>query len=304
LRRTALLVLGCLLAALVAVGGLCAVGLWAAAPSRSAVTLPPALGAAESVRIPSASGSVLRGWFLPGRTGGGAVVLMHGIHSDRSSMVRRAELLHGLGFAVLLFDFQAHGESPGRHVTFGHLEAMDAAAAVDFVRRRLPDERVGAIGASLGGAAAVLGDRPLPVDALVLESVYPDIGSALVNRLRLRLGRWLGPPLSPVIAALLLPLLPPLLDIEAGDLRPIDRIGRVTAPLLVASGTEDARTPIGEARDLFARAPAPKQFWAVPGAAHVDLEAWAPDAYRRTAVAFLIGRLQPPPAVPRRASPP
>jgi pimeloyl-ACP methyl ester carboxylesterase len=83
-------------------------------------------------------------------------------------------LLHAHGFAVLLFDFQAHGESPGRRITFGHLEAMDAAAALDFLEQRLPRERVGAIGASLGGAAAVLADPPLRVDALV----------PLTNRLR------------------------------------------------------------------------------------------------------------------------
>ena len=43
------------------------------------------------------------------------------------------------------------------------------AAAVAFVRARLPGERVGAIGVSLGGAAALLGPAPLAVDALVVR---------------------------------------------------------------------------------------------------------------------------------------
>jgi len=59
---------------------------------------------------------------------------------------------------------------------------------------------------------------------------------------------------------------------------------RVTAPLLVAAGTADTRTSIGEARELFDRAPPPKQFWTVPGAAHVDVESYAPDDYRRVVV--------------------
>ena len=47
--------------------------------------------------------------------------------------------LHQKGFSVLLFDFQSHGESPGRGIMFGWLEALDAAAAVAFVRTRLPN---------------------------------------------------------------------------------------------------------------------------------------------------------------------
>jgi hypothetical protein len=46
---------------------------------------PPDLHA-QTVTIPSKSGATLRGWFIVGRPGGGAVVLMHGIHSNRLSM--------------------------------------------------------------------------------------------------------------------------------------------------------------------------------------------------------------------------
>lgn len=60
---------------------------------------------------------------------------------------------------MLLFDFQAHGESPGDHITFGFLESRDARAALDFVHRELPGQLVAALGISLGGAAAVLADR-------------------------------------------------------------------------------------------------------------------------------------------------
>ena len=82
--------------------------------------------------------------------------MMHGVRANRMSMVERARILHASGFSVLLFDFQAHGESPGKRITFGYLEALDAEAAVAFVRQRLPGERIGAVGTSLGGAAALL----------------------------------------------------------------------------------------------------------------------------------------------------
>jgi fermentation-respiration switch protein FrsA (DUF1100 family) len=241
----------------------------------------------ETVVIPSASGTNLRGWFVHGRPGGGAVVLMHGIKANRMSMVRRARLLRDNGFSVLLFDFRAHGESSGSRITLGHLEALDARAAVEFVRQRLPDERVGAIGASLGGAAALLGPGPLPVDALVLEAVYPDIETALANRLRLGLGPGLGrvvvPPLIPVFE-----LFAPLaVGVWPSQLRPIDHIGEVTAPVFVIAGASDRRTTLAETRALFARAREPKFLWEVEAADHVDLEAFAPDAYRRHVLPFL-----------------
>ena len=219
--------------------------------------------------------------------GGGTVVLMHGVRSSRSTMVQRAGVLHRQGFAVLLFDFQAHGESPGRHITYGKLEGLDAVAAVAFVRQSAPGEKVGAVGVSLGGAAAVLGPEPLAVDALVLESVYPDIESALVNRLRSSLGPVLGAVFTPLLTPVFETLMPPILGFSLDELRPIDRFGAVTAPMLIASGIEDDRTPITEALALAAQAPVTRQFWAVQGAGHVDLERFGPESYWRVVLPFL-----------------
>jgi uncharacterized protein len=111
--------------AVAATAALCAavigVGLLLSRPAASEIGAPPDDLAAESVTMISASGSTLRGWFLPGRPGGGGVVLMHGVRANRLSMVQRTRMLHESGFAVLLFDFQAHGESSGKRITFGHL---------------------------------------------------------------------------------------------------------------------------------------------------------------------------------------
>src|SRR5439155_11809470 len=99
------------------------------------------------------------------------------------AMLGQRGLVKAEGFSVLLFDFQAHGESTGARITFGHREGQDAAAAIAYMRARLAGERVGAIGSSLGGAAALLAPKPLEIDALVLESVYSDIRSATENRI-------------------------------------------------------------------------------------------------------------------------
>jgi len=287
------LIVVCALAVVGLCGTVLIAGVLLSRPVQSEVDPPPpSLANVEAVRIPSASGTFLSGWWIGGKPGGGCIVLMHGVRRNRRTMARRAEILHQKGFAVLLFDFQAHGDSPGRAITFGHLEALDAAAAVAFARQRLPEERVGVIGVSLGGAAALLGSAPLPVDALVLESVFPDIRAALVNRLHIHLGPVIGPALTPVLTPLFRLLMWAVLGVRSSALRPIDRIASVTAPVLIASGTRDASTTIAEAKSLFERATDPKQFWAVEGARHVNLERYNPDAYWQVVLPFITRYVQ------------
>jgi fermentation-respiration switch protein FrsA (DUF1100 family) len=274
---------GCLCASVIAVG------MWLSSPAPSAVGQPPSgLPGVEAVEIPSDSGTKLHGWWVPSVIdGGGTVVLMHGVRGNRLQMADRARVLNENGFSVLLFDFQASGESPGRRITFGKLEALDAAAAIRFVRDRRRNERVGVIGTSLGGAAALLGPKPLAVDALVLESVYPDIDAALSNRLCVNLGRFAGPLFTPLLTPAFKLLLPPILGAAPSDLRPIDHIAMAEAPVLLASGTLDTYTPIAEAKALFDQAAEPKQFWAVSGAAHVDLEQYDRGQYWTIVLPFL-----------------
>jgi fermentation-respiration switch protein FrsA (DUF1100 family) len=205
-------------------------------------------------------------------------------------MLARARFLHRLGFTVLAPDLQAHGESPGEHVTFGARESLDAAASMTFLRGAMPAEQVGVIGVSMGGAAALLGPGPLDANAFVLESVYPTIREAVSDRL----GTWLGPLGS--VARLFTPAVIHFVGNDIGvtevELRPIDRIARLHAPLLFLAGTADPYTPIVEAESLYARAPAPKDYWAVKGAGHEDLYAYDAAEYERRVGAFLIRSLR------------
>ncbi len=240
------------------------------------------------------SGATIRGWFIAGQPGHGAVVLMHGVHANRLSMVRRARLLSARGFAVLLFDFQAPGASTGTRITFGHLEGRDAAAAVAFMRQRAPGERIGVIGSSLGGAAALLAPGGLHVEALVLESVYPDIGTATANRISAVLGAPLGSIVAKPVARLFEFLMAPILGATSADLRPIDRMADINTPVLVLGGTSDMSTTPEETTAMFDRARPPKYIWLIQGAGHVDAEQYGLEAYHARVFSFLSERLRQP----------
>jgi fermentation-respiration switch protein FrsA (DUF1100 family) len=209
-------------------------------------------------------------------------------------MLTRASFLHRAGFAILAPDFQAHGESPGQHITFGELESFDAQAALAFLREAAPGERIGIIGVSMGGAAALVGNKPLSADALVLESVYPTFKDAVADRLH----TWLGPFgfLGTAMTPLLIDLVAPRIGVDPGRLRPIDAIGEVKQPLLLIAGSDDHYTKIDESRALYARATSDKAFWEVFGAGHEDLHDYSPLEYERRVGDFLIAHLRSPSA--------
>jgi len=233
--------------------------------NQSVGILPPGLFG-TSVEFPSASGAMIHGWFMPGIKGAGAIILMHGVRADRRSMLNRAKFLSHSGYSVLLFDFQAHGESLGKHITFGYLESMDAQAAFNFIRENAPDEKIGVIGISMGGAAILLASPPLNADAMVSEMVYPTITQAIANRLSMSFGRW-----AEILTPLLSWQLKPRLGIDAEDLCPINRVGKMTTPKLFIFGAEDQHTTPEESLQIFHAAAHPKEFWMVKGAKHVDL---------------------------------
>lgn len=284
LRRWSLVLLAALLFALVVVGG---AGWMLVRPHRTVIGPPPAAFGTEAVRFATSDGLTLSGWFVRGAKGAGAVLLMHGVRSDRRENLGVAQELARRHFTVLLFDFRAEGESEGDRISTGAFESEDARAALDFVRREMPGEKVGAIGRSMGGAAALLGRGPLDVDALVQESVYPDVEQATDARMRLHLG-----PIGPWLSPLLLVQLRPWLGIGRDDLRPVDAVKRLRAPLMVLVGEHDRYLPVDEARRVFDAAPPatdayPKEFWVVPGADHEELRHGAPAEYDQRVVGFL-----------------
>jgi fermentation-respiration switch protein FrsA (DUF1100 family) len=254
-------------------------------PANHSVGALPAHLQGRGVEFESDSGSRLRGWLIPGRKG--AVVLMHGFRGDRRQMLGRASFLSKAGYSVLLFDFQAHGESPGEQITIGHLESRDAQAAVKFMKNSLPGEKLGVIGLSMGGAAAVLASPALEVDALALEAVYPDIERATANRMERYLGSW-----ARGLAPFLIMQLPLRAGIDKTALRPIDRVGAIKAPKLFIAGAKDRHTKLDESREFFAAASEPKELWVVEEAAHVDVHQMAKEEYERRILDFFEKRLR------------
>jgi uncharacterized protein len=273
-------------AILLPVGALFGAGEYLSKPARHSVGSPPPGLSATPVSIANGTGRVA-GWFLHG-TRSGAILLLHGVRADRRQMIERAHFLHRNGYSVLLVDLPAHGESSGERITFGAHEAQGVQQALAWLRHARPGEKIGVIGASLGGAALLLAAPGEGIDALVLEAVYPTIEEAVHNRLARRAG-----PMASALAPLLLQQIPLRTGVQLSALRPVEAIAKAGCPVMVLGGALDEHTTAEETRRLFGAAPEPKQLWVVEGAAHVDLHAFDPRQYERSVGDFLDRALKP-----------
>ena len=258
------------------------------APAPTAVSTLSADFPVESVEIPSQQGVTVHGWLARGKPGGGVLLLVHSMRSNRMEMLSRARFLKDQGYSVLFIDLQAHGETAGDHITFGLREAENVEASVDFLRKTFPSERMGAIGASLGAAAIVLAQQNLKLDAVILESLHPTLEEAVDNRLKLHFGDH-----GSILLPLMLWQLSFYLDVSLDALSPITRINNLNAPVLFISGTHDVHTTQPETERLYDAARFPKELWIVPGAQHLNMHSYAGREYEQCVSDFLSYYLRP-----------
>jgi fermentation-respiration switch protein FrsA (DUF1100 family) len=244
----------------------------------------PPEGLAEEVSFPSVGDDIrLSGWFFRAadatpETPAPVIVLCHGIWTGRRECLPLALRFHAAGYNVLTFDFRAHGLSDGRFTSVGHHETNDVLGAIEHVKGRpeVDKARIGAVGFSMGAAAAIqAAARGDDIAALVADSAYATFLDAakysfhVVTRV----------PHFP-IAPMAMRWAKWMVKIDAGKLRPIDVIGRISPrPVLIAHGELDEIVPVRHAHSLFQAAGEPKELWIDPQAHHVGARDMDTDGY-------------------------
>jgi dipeptidyl aminopeptidase/acylaminoacyl peptidase len=148
------------------------------------------------VAITASDGAALRGWSIrPLQGNGDAVILLHGVADNRMGMIGYADLLLRHGYAVLLPDARAHGESGGELATYGIKEAGDVRLWYDWIEQTEAPRCIDGLGNSMG-AAQLLESLPTAHGfcAVVVESPFANFREASYDRLaeRLYAGAWLG----------------------------------------------------------------------------------------------------------------
>jgi uncharacterized protein len=219
-----------------------------------------ALPAMEEVRLRTADGLELAGWFAAGPKRS-AVVLVHGLKGNRAQLLPEATLLARHGHGVLLFDSRASGESGGTVATWGDAERLDVRAALEFVAVRPDVDRssIGMYGFSVGATpVALVAADDAHVRAVALGPTWPSLRAELSEKFRANAGR------SSALASFIFQLGGTHVDALAPG-RAVAKI--VPRPLLLMSGSEDRDTPPAVMRQLAADAPG-SELWIVHGAGH------------------------------------
>jgi fermentation-respiration switch protein FrsA (DUF1100 family) len=269
-------------------------------PRRRPKQTPAAFGAAfEDVRFPSADGVMLSGWYVPARKTGqdgnrppGAVILCHGMMANRAEVLPWAAPLWERGYALLMFDFRALGESGGDLCTAGYSEPQDLRGAVDYLASRpdMADVPIGVFGFSMGGVAAILAAADDPrIQAVATHGAFATLDRALAQRCRHHF--WL---FGPVVAWATRTVSQKArwFTMSPSAVAPINAISRLTPrPLLLLHGGRDPIVHPADARDLHDAAAHPKHLVILPRSGHKRIHATVRDQAREQLARFFCENL-------------
>jgi pimeloyl-ACP methyl ester carboxylesterase len=87
----------------------------------------------------------------------GTLLLLHGYLQNRNYVVPWAIRLAQAGYRCALVDLRGHGDSTGKHISFGAFEARDLSQVLDDLQRRGWDvSRVGILGVSYGASVGLV----------------------------------------------------------------------------------------------------------------------------------------------------
>lgn len=253
-------------------------------PLRPHLHVPGELGVThEEVYFDTRDGVRLHGWFLPATgTARGTVLFFHGNAENISTHIASVYWLPAQGYNVLLPDYRGYGLSQGTPSLAGLLEDIDSTVRYALTRPDIDAKRLVILGQSLGGALAAdyvaASDQRRHIRALVIDSAFASFRGITREKLS---AFWLTWPLSW-----------PLGYTVNDDHSPIKSIARVSPiPLLIIHGDRDGIVPPEHGQRLYEAAQAPKDFWQVEGAGHI--QALRFPAYRERLVRYLNERLGP-----------
>jgi fermentation-respiration switch protein FrsA (DUF1100 family) len=237
-------------------------------------------------------GLELKGWlFRPETPNGRSVIMVHGLKQNRVDMNYASDkVAHDLvthGYAVLLFDLRACGDSEGTRFTLANREYLDVLGAYDFMKAdggRTPfaPARMTVLGDSMGAASTLLASPQMTdVGAIVVDSAFAELRPLLETNL---------PKQMPLPAFYTQPILwfGPLFQMNA-DLRPVDSVrAQPQRAFLFFHGTGDDFIPPWHGEQLRAASANPQSdLVLVPGAKHVKTYLADPAAYMARVYRFL-----------------
>jgi pimeloyl-ACP methyl ester carboxylesterase len=263
---------------------------WIVKPQRtsSEINMASFPGRPDEVDFTVAGLGSRRGWFFPGFRGAPTIMLLHGYESSRGELLTLVSALQDHQYNVFVFDFAAHGANAGV-TTFGYLEADEVRAAIDVIAKRndVDATRFGLWGYNLGAYAALREAEKDPrVRALALDAVY-DYPRQMV-KIGVEKTGVAGFPLMVKSAQMCFEWM----NYEHRNDPPVSaKLSKMAGvPMLFIEASDDPETA-SITRELFLKAPEPREEAIIPHGNFVNLPDDEKRAYENRMVSFFLARL-------------
>jgi pimeloyl-ACP methyl ester carboxylesterase len=230
------------------------------------------------------------GWFFPGFRGAPTIILCHGYESSKGELLTLVSALQDHQYNVFVFDFVGHGANPGT-TSFGYRETPELKAAMDVIAQRndVDPTSFGLWGYNLGAYVALhQAEADKRVHALILDSVYDQPKEMVkVEVAKTGLG---GFPFMVRAAEFSFDWL----NYEHRQDPPLsERVSAVTGVPKLFLQPADERVLGESTRQLYARAPEPKELAALPHGNYVSLGEDEKRMYENRVVSYFLLRLPP-----------
>ncbi|HVM61625.1 MAG TPA: alpha/beta fold hydrolase [Verrucomicrobiae bacterium] len=228
------------------------------------------LGVDRQLRVPVGQPRIsLAVWLLePRRPLRGTILVLHGVHGNKDSLLYMGHLLADAGFRAVLVDLRGHGRSTGAWLTYGVRESADLSELVDALARQdLLAGCLGTFGISYGGAVAIQhAGRDARVKAVVAVAPFATMRSEVRHFVRRR--TLFGPFLTEAKIDAAIDGAGRLADFDPDDASPVKAITQTQAPVLLFHGGRDVKIPCQQSAQLHAAAPGHSELIIVAGADH------------------------------------
>ncbi|CAJ1333630.1 unnamed protein product [Effrenium voratum] len=216
----------------------------------------------EEVQFFTEDGISLTGWFIPQSSGGRpsrrVVVCCHPYNNSKSNLLGVARGLWDRRYSVFMFDFRSFADTKTQQ-SVGFLEQRDCRSAILAAKGRAPeDAKVALVGASMGGAVALMVGHEegaaTGVVGVATDCAFGQLTAVLEGRVMatVRFPR----PLAAAAVQLADWLNPWCYGYALSEVSPVTAVAREGAdvPLLLIHADHDEVVPVSQAHAIYSAA--------------------------------------------------
>ena len=243
----------------------------------------------EDVWIKSYDGLRLHGTFFPNGGSKKVVICFHGYTSQGlSDYIGLSDYYLKHGFAMLLVDERAHGQSEGEYIGFGCLDRLDAMKWIRWTIKTVgEDVSLLLHGTSMGGATVLMAsglNLPAQVKGIISDCGFTSPKYVFTHVLHTMYHL----PAFPMIQ---------IADVvnkkKAGygldECNAAREVRKAKVPILLIHGEQDTFVPCSMCEEIYENCAAPKKKLIVKGAAHAESYYKDMEAYEAALDEFIGG---------------